>query len=251
MLRPDLEQVGLATDIGLQRHDDSLSKRIDRRIGHLGEQLAEIVVEQPGPLGENGKWNVVAHGSGGLNSFCGHGTQDQLQVFVGVAESLLRLLQLFIDGIRLWIGRGQGFQMQQVLLHPATVSPPGSHALLDLFVVDDAALGQIHQEHAAGTQTAFFNHGQWIEIWQDTDGQVDVVVANAGIQHVAPVEEFPVAKWDAILAINLIAMFNLTTGYFLSQRAFDSLAGGDIKSPDNIARQKRLLRKVIRAILIS
>lgn len=52
------------------------------------------------------------------------------------------------------------------------------------------------------------------------------------------------------LAINLIAMFNLTTGYFLSQRVFDSLAQGDLKDPENIARQKQLLRRVIRAMLI-
>ena len=56
---------------------------------------------------------------------------------------------------------------------------------------------------------------------------------------------------SATLAIYVIAMFNLTTGYFLSQRAMDSLAGGDIKNPDNIARQKSLLRKVVRAMLIS
>ena len=55
----------------------------------------------------------------------------------------------------------------------------------------------------------------------------------------------------ATLVINLIAMFNLTTGYFLSQRAFTSLANGDLKDPDNIARQKRLLHRVIRAMLIS
>jgi AcrR family transcriptional regulator len=55
----------------------------------------------------------------------------------------------------------------------------------------------------------------------------------------------------ATLALNVIAMFNLTTGYFLSQRAFDHLTGGDIKNPDNIARQKALLRKVVRAMLIS
>ena len=55
----------------------------------------------------------------------------------------------------------------------------------------------------------------------------------------------------AALAINLIAMFNLTTGYFLSQRVFTSLAQGDLLDADNIARQKRLLRKVIRAMLIS
>ena len=53
------------------------------------------------------------------------------------------------------------------------------------------------------------------------------------------------------LAINVIAMFNLTTGYFLSQRAFNMLTEGSLEHPDNIARQKRLLRKVIRAMLIS
>ena len=41
-------------------------------------------------------------------------------------------------------------------------------------------------------------------------GSVDVLVNNAGIQHVAPVDEFPVAKWDAILAINLSAAFHTT-----------------------------------------
>ena len=39
-------------------------------------------------------------------------------------------------------------------------------------------------------------------------GAVDLLVNNAGIQHVAPVDEFPVAKWDAILAINLSAAFH-------------------------------------------
>jgi 3-hydroxybutyrate dehydrogenase len=41
-------------------------------------------------------------------------------------------------------------------------------------------------------------------------GTVDVLVNNAGIQHVAPIDEFPVAKWDAIMAINLSAAFHTT-----------------------------------------
>lgn len=53
------------------------------------------------------------------------------------------------------------------------------------------------------------------------------------------------------LAINVIAMFNLTAGYFLSQRAFDSMADGKLSSPENIARQKALLRRVVRAMLVS
>ena len=39
-------------------------------------------------------------------------------------------------------------------------------------------------------------------------GAVDVLVNNAGIQHVAPIEEFPVEKWDAIIAIDLMASFH-------------------------------------------
>ena len=40
-------------------------------------------------------------------------------------------------------------------------------------------------------------------------GKVDIVVNNAGIQHVAPLEEQPDEKWDAILAINLSSAFHL------------------------------------------
>ncbi len=39
-------------------------------------------------------------------------------------------------------------------------------------------------------------------------GSVDLLVNNAGIQHVAPIEEFPPEKWDQILAINLMSAFH-------------------------------------------
>lgn len=39
-------------------------------------------------------------------------------------------------------------------------------------------------------------------------GMVDVLVNNAGIQHVAAIEEFPVEKWDQIIAINLSSAFH-------------------------------------------
>ena len=41
-------------------------------------------------------------------------------------------------------------------------------------------------------------------------GPVDILVNNAGIQYVAPIEDFPVAKWDAITAINLSSAFHTT-----------------------------------------
>jgi 3-hydroxybutyrate dehydrogenase len=41
-------------------------------------------------------------------------------------------------------------------------------------------------------------------------GPVDILVNNAGVQHVSPIEDFPAARWDAIIAINLSAVFHLT-----------------------------------------
>ncbi|MFI5407843.1 3-hydroxybutyrate dehydrogenase [Kaistia sp. UC242_56] len=39
-------------------------------------------------------------------------------------------------------------------------------------------------------------------------GAIDVLVNNAGVQHVAPIDEFPVDKWNLIIALNLTAAFH-------------------------------------------
>ncbi len=51
---------------------------------------------------------------------------------------------------------------------------------------------------------------EMIKMTLDLFGRLDVLVNNAGIQHVAPLAEFPVAKWDAIIAINLSSAFHTT-----------------------------------------
>lgn len=38
-------------------------------------------------------------------------------------------------------------------------------------------------------------------------GSIDIIVNNAGIQHVEPIEDFPPEKWDAIIAINMSSSF--------------------------------------------
>jgi 3-hydroxybutyrate dehydrogenase len=43
---------------------------------------------------------------------------------------------------------------------------------------------------------------------QTAFGTVDILVNNAGVQFVSPIEDFPVAKWDQIIAINLSAAFH-------------------------------------------
>ncbi|MDQ5834242.1 MAG: SDR family NAD(P)-dependent oxidoreductase, partial [Actinomycetota bacterium] len=49
-------------------------------------------------------------------------------------------------------------------------------------------------------------------------GGLDVVVANAGLQHVAPVAEFPEDKWDTLIALLL------TSPFLLAKYAWDALA---------------------------
>ena len=50
--------------------------------------------------------------------------------------------------------------------------------------------------------------GRMVHDAQTLLGPIDVLVNNAGIQHVEAIETFPVAKWDAIVAINLSSAFH-------------------------------------------
>src|SRR5436305_1396010 len=47
-----------------------------------------------------------------------------------------------------------------------------------------------------------------IALGEKTFGSVDILVNNAGIQFVSPIEEFPIEKWDQIIAINLSSAFH-------------------------------------------
>jgi len=49
---------------------------------------------------------------------------------------------------------------------------------------------------------------EMIRTTENEFGALDVLVNNAGIQHVANIEDFPIEKWDAIIAINLSSSFH-------------------------------------------
>ena len=53
----------------------------------------------------------------------------------------------------------------------------------------------------------------------DKAGSCDILINNAGIQHVAPIDEFPLDKWDAIIAINLNSAFHTTAAALPKMRA--------------------------------
>jgi 3-hydroxybutyrate dehydrogenase len=61
---------------------------------------------------------------------------------------------------------------------------------------------------AADLTTREGNHAA-IEAALETFGRLDTVIPNAGFQHIAPVEEFPEDRWDAMLALLLTSPFVL------------------------------------------
>jgi 3-hydroxybutyrate dehydrogenase len=77
----------------------------------------------------------------------------------------------------------------------------------------EALRSRLAREHNVGVAYSSADIGKpadvaaMVEVARKEFGGVDILVNNAGIQYVAPVEDFPVEKWDSILGINLSGAF--------------------------------------------
>jgi 3-hydroxybutyrate dehydrogenase len=60
---------------------------------------------------------------------------------------------------------------------------------------------------------------EMVETAMSKFGVIDVLVNNAGIQHVSPIEDFPEDKWNDIIAINLTSAFHLTKAVWPGMKA--------------------------------
>ncbi|AUW58006.1 3-hydroxybutyrate dehydrogenase [Sphingobium sp. SCG-1] len=105
------------------------------------------------------------------------------------------------------------------LAYAKTLAAEGANIVINGFGDKDAIEKErVALEAASGAKALYSGHDltkvDQIEAMMaeaaSTFGGVDILINNAGMQHVAPVEEFPLDKWDLIIALNLNAAFHTT-----------------------------------------
>ena len=167
-LRRGLEEIAFRTERGERRGDDFLADRIDRRIGDLREELLEIVVEQLGFVGEGGQRRVVAHRTNRLDGGPRHRGNDQIEVFLRVAESKLPRGHGLVVRVRRLGASRQIFQFDQVVFQPFAIGMLFSQGGFDFLVRNDAPFLRIDEEDAAGLEAAFMRDALGLDV-EDAD----------------------------------------------------------------------------------
>ncbi len=66
----------------------------------------------------------------------------------------------------------------------------------------------VHAQHSTADMTRPDEIANLMDTTAETFGRLDILVNSAGIQHVSGVDQFPVEKWDAVLAIDLSSAFH-------------------------------------------
>ncbi|MDV7141841.1 3-hydroxybutyrate dehydrogenase [Tropicimonas sp. TH_r6] len=86
---------------------------------------------------------------------------------------------------------------------------------------DHALAAEIEAETGVSARyiKADMSKGEECRALIDAAGSCDILINNAGIQFVAPIDEFPVEKWDAIIAINMNSAFHTTAAALPKMRA--------------------------------
>ena len=120
------EDVAFGTDLRLQRHDDALAQRVDRRIGDLGELLAEIIVEGAHLLRQHRHRRVIAHRAHRLALVFGEHADDLIALLGRDVVHLLEQRQRVpIEGLGREARIDQiGLQVAHALLEPHLVGVP-------------------------------------------------------------------------------------------------------------------------------
>jgi 3-hydroxybutyrate dehydrogenase len=95
------------------------------------------------------------------------------------------------------------------LANARALAGEGAKLILNGFA-DPAEIAKLQAELKADYSGHDLTKAEEIEAMMAEAGEVDILVNNAGTQYVAPIDEFPVDKWNLIIALNLSAAFHTT-----------------------------------------
>ena len=107
------------------------------------------------------------------------------------------------SGIGLGIARGLAAQGADVVLNGF-----GDPTAIEALRQEIAAISGSKVVYCGADLSTPQGAEELVRFGEEQLGRVDVLVNNAGIQHVAPIESFPTDRWDAVIAINLSSAFH-------------------------------------------
>src|SRR6267154_6590349 len=81
------QEISLGSDVSLQRHDDTLSDWVDRRVCNLRKQLTEVIIDDTRLRGHGGKRCIVSHRSERFLAGSDHRKHEKIELFHREAES--------------------------------------------------------------------------------------------------------------------------------------------------------------------
>jgi len=106
------------------------------------------------------------------------------------------------SGIGLGIARALAAQGANI-----TLNGFGERKAIEALMAELGAKYQVEVDYSAADVSQPGQVTAMIEQCAARFGSVDILINNAGIQHTAPIEDFPVEKWEQILAVNLSSAF--------------------------------------------
>lgn len=147
------EQVALGANVAFERHDDRLSNRVDRRVGDLGEELTEVVVDETRLRRHARQRSVVAHTAQRLFAIGDHGSHEQVELLEGEAESEKlrigrhgRVVELDIETSSLGsLARHDVRKLKHLRVNPVGEGSTRCRPHLEFAIVDDSAFDRVHQ----------------------------------------------------------------------------------------------------------
>ena len=157
------QQVAFGPDEARQTGDDFFTNSVQRGVGHLREELAEVVEQQTWPIRQRSDRSVGTHRTDRFRAGARHRLHDHPEFFLAVPEGLLPTRNRFV-GVHDVLSFGQFLEVDDAGVQPLVVRQFGRKFGLDLVIFDDAARGGVNEEHSSWLQPSLAHHRLGVDV---------------------------------------------------------------------------------------